>query len=385
MLLMPTCELLNLVSTHTSRSIFYPCIPHNSDSMKFQCIEKYLDVPVFFNFHNGELHTFCHPYSKLVLVADENSMQHCYPFINKVFQGKHDITLITISSGEKNKTLHTVDFLIEQMLQAAIPKNSLLLALGGGVLCDLAGFAASIYKRGIPFALIPTTLLAMVDAAIGGKTAVNHHHQKNMIGLIHQPKAIFINEQFLHTLPPIELKNGYAESIKHGLIANRSFFENITLEQAKKIESIHESASIKMNFVAEDEHEQNIRKALNFGHTVGHAFESFSHQQQKPISHGFAVAFGMYCEAYLSMKMNRLIEADFLLIANKLKATFHYHPLREDDIDSLMSLMQNDKKNDQHIRFSLLNGIGAYAINQVIDAHLVKEAILHYIHHYNEV
>lgn len=350
--------------------------------MKFQCIEKYIDVPVFFNFHNGELHTFCNQFSKLVLIADENSYLHCYPLISKVFQGKHDVTIIKVQNGEENKTIQTVDSIIEQLLKASIPKNSLLLALGGGVVCDMAGFTASVYKRGVPFALIPTTLLAMVDAAIGGKTAVNHHHHKNMIGLIQQPKAIFINEIFLQSLPEIELKNGYAESLKHGLIARKKVFENSTLETAHKIESIYESALIKMDFVEADEHEEHIRKALNFGHTIGHAFETFSHIQANPISHGYAVAYGMYCEAYISLLLQQLSEAEFTSIANKLKSVFEYYPIHESDIDTLLAHMQNDKKNDQHLRFSLLYGIGNFRINQIVDTEIVKDAILYYIQTY---
>lgn len=350
--------------------------------MRFQSIEKYLDVPVFFNFHNGELQTFCNKYAKIIILTDENTIQHCYPRLCKVFQGKFDFQLITIPAGEEQKNINTVSRIVESLLESFVQKNTLLLAIGGGVLCDIAGFTASIYKRGIPFAYLPTTLLAMVDASIGGKTGVNYQHQKNMMGVINQPAAIFINESYLETLSEIELKNGYAESLKHALIADADLFEKINYKTASQIDCIHRSANIKMKFVEADEQENNVRKALNFGHTIGHAFESYSYAIQKPISHGFAVAYGMYCEAYLSLQKSMISVNDFLLISTKILETFEPYEIHESAIPKLISLMRNDKKNDDHIRFCLLNGIGNYSIDEAVSDDLIKDAIMQYIKHY---
>jgi 3-dehydroquinate synthase len=350
--------------------------------MRFHSIEKYLNVPVFFNFHNGELQTFCNKYSKVVILTDENTVLHCYPKLCKVFQGKFDFELITIAAGEEEKSIETVSAIIDKLLHAVVPKNALLLAVGGGVLCDIVGFTASVYKRGVNFAYIPTTLLAMVDASIGGKTGVNHLHQKNMIGVINQPSAIFINESYLDTLTELEIKNGFAESLKHALIADHHLFEKITLENCHNILMIHQSANIKMRFVEEDEHEKNIRKALNFGHTIGHAIETYSHEIEKPLSHGYAVAFGMFCEAYISLQKGMLSEKEFVSIAEKIKAVFEGYEISEEAIDMLISHMRNDKKNDAQIRFCLLKGIGNYSVDEAVDELFIKDAILHFINHY---
>ena len=324
--------------------------------MRFHSIEKYLNVPVFFNFHNGELQTFCNKYSKVIILTDENTVLYCYPKLCKVFQGKFDFELMTIAAGEEEKSVETVSVIIDKLLHAVVPKNALLLAVGGGVLCDIVGFTASVYKRGVNFAYIPTTLLAMVDASIGGKTGVNHLHQKNMIGVINQPSAIFINESYLDTLTELEIKNGFAESLKHALIADHHLFEKFTLE--------------------------NLRKALNFGHTIGHAIETYSHEIEKPLSHGYAVAFGMFCEAYISLKKGMLSEKEFASISEKIKAVFEGHEISEEAIEMLISHMRNDKKNDAQIRICLLKGIGNYSVDEAVDELFIKDAILHFIKHY---
>lgn len=345
--------------------------------------ESYLDVSVFFNASGNELNSIIGNYNSVILLCDDNSHKYCLPYLTQTYQLNLPFEVITIDSGEKNKNLSTCTTIWTKLLKLNVTKKSILIALGGGVVCDIAGFVASTYKRGIDFLFFPTTLLAMVDASIGGKNGVDVEQYKNMVGTINQPKAIFIDTFFLNTLPEVELKNGFAESIKHSLISNANYFYELDNKSSSNLSAIKKSALIKMGIVEQDEHEKNIRKALNAGHTIGHAIESFSFQDdENSISHGYAVAFGLYCEAYISNALGLLSKDEFNSIYHKLKPIYEKFMFEKKDIDTIIAYMSNDKKNDAQINFTLLKGIGNVALNQNASLQLIRESLENYLTNY---
>jgi len=346
-------------------------------------IEHYLNVPVYFKYSKNDFEELASSYDAFIIICDENTERECLHLLKSEIGLTEPLKIITINSGEKNKSLQSAEFIWSHLLKLNATKNYLVIALGGGVICDLVGFTAATFKRGIDFVFFPTTLLAMVDAAIGGKNGFDFLNHKNMIGLIRQPKAIFIDTQFLKTLEPIELKNGFAESLKHALISDANYFNEINFENATDIASISKSALVKMSIVEEDINEKNIRKALNAGHTIAHAIESYSLSKDKnPISHGYAVALGLYCEAYISLKKGMLPTNEFQLIYTKIKFYFEKYVFTFQDIESIILYMYNDKKNDSKIRFSLLDGIGNVRIDETASLDLVRESLENYINHY---
>jgi 3-dehydroquinate synthase len=341
----------------------------------FQIVEKYLDVPVYFNYPDEALIALCSKYNNLVIICDHHTKQHCLPKIDFLFSNRNHIEVITIAAGETSKSMKTIENIIAQLLAKDLSKQTLMIGLGGGIVTDITGFAASIYKRGIDFVCIPTTLLAMVDAAIGGKNGVNFGGYKNMVGVINQPTAIFIHEKFLSTLSEHEIKNGFAESLKHTLIADAELYDKLTIVNCTSAALIHQSAKVKLKIVTQDEHEKLERKALNFGHTIAHALESFAQANHQELSHGYAVAYGMYCESYISLKKGLISNEIFNNICSKIKLVFEPYVGTELNVDKLLQLMKNDKKNDEYIRFSLINDIGSYSINQQADCSLISESI----------
>jgi len=265
--------------------------------------------------------------------------------------------LISFEPGEQNKTRETKAYLEDELFKHNIKKDSLFIVLGGGVTSDLVGFLAATYLRGVKAVYIPTTLLAMVDAAIGGKVGVNTVYGKNLIGAFFSPLKTFIDSNFLKTLSYSEIENGYIEMLKHGLVNSKDHFEKVRLSfELKKnpsIELILESARIKEKIVNQDYLEKNTRKILNFGHTFGHAIEMLSNFR---LSHGKAVAIGTLMESYLSMKKKILKKEDFL----KILDTFSGFRLKESfNFDSWKKVLGYDKKNkDDSIEFIVLNAIG---------------------------
>jgi 3-dehydroquinate synthase len=275
------------------------------------------------------------------------------------------VSLISFPPGEEHKSRKTKEYCEDQLLKLGAGRDTFLIGMGGGVVMDIAAFVASTYCRSVPYISIPTTLLAMVDASIGGKTGVNVPEGKNLIGTIYQPSAVFIDTSTLKTLPLNEIKNGVSEMIKHGLINDKSYFEFMK-DHAKEIlnihlpvleEAIYGSVGIKARIVQEDVTENGMRRLLNFGHTVGHAIETATNYD---ISHGRAVAIGMVVESYIAMKLGHLSETDFELIREILdlyeidltwKGSF--------PINEILDLMKMDKKSlDQTPRFVILNKIG---------------------------
>ncbi|MCJ8165856.1 3-dehydroquinate synthase [Pontibacter sp. E15-1] len=319
-------------------------------------------------------------FSKVVVLLDEHTLAHCYPLL-KPHLPEHD--LIQVRSGEEHKTLETCAYIWQRMTELHLDRWAVLLNLGGGVIGDMGGFCAAVFKRGIFFVQVPTTLLAQVDASVGGKTGIDFQGLKNHLGVYREPQAVFINPTFLQTLPPRQLKSGYAEIIKHWLIADAVKFEeqrNIGMMTDNWEELIWHSVAIKSQVVEADPLEGGYRKVLNFGHTVGHAVETYlMSQPDRALLHGEAIAVGMICEAFLSEKKELLAKADLDKIEVFMEMIYEKVAIREDDVEQIAALALQDKKNTgMSINCTLLNGIGHAVYNQPITLHDIKESLRYY-------
>ena len=299
-------------------------------------------------------------YSKIAILVDENTEKFCLKELTEI----ENSIIIKIKSGEKNKTINTCNFIWQELINHQFDRDSLLINLGGGVICDIGGFCASIYKRGIDFIQIPTTLLAMVDASIGGKLGVNFDKLKNQIGIFKNPKSVFIYPPFINTLEKKELYSGFAEIVKHALISDKNLWKEITSSSIDKLDLnkiIVQSINIKNEIVLKDQYEKRERKKLNFGHTFGHAIESFYLEKRSPILHGEAIFIGMILEVELSP----IDTKEKNEIKNYILSNFNLPPTPE-KVDLLMYL-NNDKKNKQgKINFSLLKEIGNACYDNLI-------------------
>ena len=317
-------------------------------------------------------------YSKLFVLTDSNTTAHCLSVIKSALP---EYTHLEMEAGEHHKNLSTCSKLWEQMLQKNADRNSFLLNVGGGVVTDLGGFVAGCYKRGIRYANIPTSLLAMVDASVGSKTGIDFNAVKNSIGLFLSAEAVFIDPVFLSTLPKRQLNNGKAEMLKHGLIANKDHFKTISNADTEHIslQHIETSVSIKANVVAQDPTETGLRKILNFGHTLGHAIEAYSLQQQTNyLLHGEAIVIGMLAEAYLSMNYSNLKQKDFDTITDSLLQTFTIPKFSEKDVNQMICYLKNDKKNaGSKLQMSLISAIGEAQYNVHVTEQDAFDALLY--------
>ncbi len=323
-----------------------------------------------------------HRYSKFFIIVDENTKEHCLP-IFKANIILSQATIIEIQSGERHKNIHTCSFIWKQMIAANADRNALVINLGGGVIGDMGGFCAATYKRGIDFIQVPTTLLSNVDSSIGGKLGIDFADVKNSIGLFKNPKAVFIDPIFLNTLAQREIKSGLAEIIKHGLIADVQLWNEI--KQIDKVEAVDweafllPSLEIKKRVVEADPFEKNIRKTLNFGHTVGHAIESWALNSASPLLHGEAIAAGMICESYLSTQITGFSKDSVEEISTFILKIYGKYLLKNEYFQDLLRLMKNDKKNqDGKINFTMLNAIGHSKIDQYCEESLVLEGFSYY-------
>jgi len=321
-----------------------------------------------------------------VFLATEETVNNLWISKYDDFFKANGIKKVVIPAGENNKKIESVAKIWEFLSNNGGDRKSLLINIGGGMLTDLAGFAATTFKRGIDFLNVPTTLLSQVDASVGGKTGINFAGFKNEIGTFKEPVAVIINTDFLKTIDKENFISGFAEMIKHGLIYNPQHLkelekfdlENIDYDHLQKV--IRDSVNVKEYFVANDPTEQNIRKALNFGHTIGHAFESYAWEQNRPIQHGHAVAYGMIAELYLSVKKCSFSTEDFQHLTNWLINLYGKFKISETDFDALFELMTHDKKNEAgRINFTLLSAIGKIEINQNCEKALIYESLVHYI------
>lgn len=325
-----------------------------------------------------------YPKGKVFLATEENVDRH---WVSKIqsFIEEYNIRKVVIPAGENNKKIESVGKIWEFLSKNGGDRKSLLINIGGGMLTDLAGFAATTFKRGIDFLNIPTTLLSQVDASVGGKTGINFSGLKNEVGTFKEPVAVIINTDFLKSIDRENLISGFAEMVKHGLIHDPAHleelktvdFDNINYDQLQ--EYIRHSVNVKEYFVANDLTENNIRKALNFGHTVGHAFESFAMEEKRPILHGYAVAYGMIAELYLSEIICGFPSKDLNELNNWLLNIYGKFEVTESDYERLYQLMTHDKKNDSgRINFTLLPEIGQIEINQNCSKELIFEALKYY-------
>ncbi len=319
--------------------------------------------------------------SILFVLVDENTMQYCYaPFIAQI-ETVAPIEIIEIDAGEEHKNIDTCTGVWSALLELGCDRNSLFISLGGGVVTDLGGFVASTIKRGIDFIHVPTSLLAMVDAAVGGKNGVDLGHLKNQIGVIQPPVMTLVDPAFLTTLPQQQLRNGSFEMFKHGLIADRVYWENMLDLQFDfsnpAFESlIYQSIVIKNDVVLSDPFEKGPRKSLNYGHTIGHAIESFcmSSEHHEDLLHGEAVAAGMMIESFLSHKTQGLNDKDFNQITRFYESLNLSITFTNEEVQAIIALMAHDKKNvNGEVRFVLLSSIGNYRTDCTVDPSLIEE------------
>ncbi|MDR2205566.1 MAG: 3-dehydroquinate synthase [Flavobacteriaceae bacterium] len=318
--------------------------------------------------------------SKIFFLCDENTHQHCIPELLQNLETEIPFEILEIEAGETQKTIETATRIWEIFAEFETDRNALLANVGGGVITDLGGFSASTFKRGIKFIHIPTTLLAMCDSSIGGKTGIDLHFFKNIIGTFALPEQIFVYPDFLKTLPFEELRSGFAEMLKHGLIADAEHWEHlISLDEisAENIAPLIEhSGNIKQSIVNQDFKEQNIRKILNFGHSIGHAVESLFLKNETPILHGEAVALGMICETRLAVLENLISEDIGNYIIKNIQKYFPHISITDFSDEQILSLMMNDKKNiGGKINFSLINGIGTCLFNEYCSPENVLSAL----------
>lgn len=321
----------------------------------------------------------CQP-DRLFAVADDVTAEHCWPKIREfdALKGAH---LITIPASDVHKDLRSVEKIWTSLQEHRATRHSCVINLGGGMVTDLGGFAASTFKRGIRFINIPTTLLAMVDASVGGKTGINYGGLKNEIGVFNDANFVILHAAFLQTLDLENLRSGYAEMLKHGLISNDKMMgELLTFDLSGDVDihrlqgMIAASVAVKEEVVTRDPFEQNMRKALNLGHTFGHAFESWS-LKRKPVLHGYAVAYGLVCELYLSCVKCGFPTEKMRQAVRFVKEWYGQLPFTCDDYDGLIALMRHDKKNlGDEINFTLLADVGDIKLNQTATMEEIKNA-----------
>ena len=319
-------------------------------------------------------------FSNIFVLVDYNTHEFCLPYLLSNIENRSSIKSIIITAGEEHKNIETCSYVWSQLSQLDADRKSLLINLGGGVLTDLGGFVACTFKRGIKYVNIPTTLLSMVDASVGGKTGVDLGALKNQIGIINNGDLVLIDTYYFNTLPEIEFRSGIAEMLKHGLICSKDYWKKMVsyLIHKENIDQlIYESVKIKTSVVNQDPNEMGLRKILNFGHTLGHAIESYYLESEEKIKllHGEAIAIGMILEVYLSFKIFNFSKHELY----EIKRVFlEYYPkvsFNKKDLDAILELLKYDKKNDHgNINFVLLEAIGKPKIDCKVDNRLIHEA-----------
>lgn len=343
-----------------------------------------IDYDIFFENSLDELANFIRQgnYTRFFILTDENSGEHCLPRLTEKLEGLDNYDIIEILAGEENKTIPFCEGVWRMLIDFGADRQSLMINLGGGVVTDLGGFAASTFKRGIDFVQVPTTLLSQVDASVGGKTGVDLDGIKNIVGTFTQPKAVFIDPEFIRTLPARQVRSGLAEMLKHGLIADAEFWNQLKSSDLNNPsgEAIYRSIEIKNEVVIEDPFEKGRRKALNFGHTIGHAVETWSLNNDKdPLTHGEAIAIGMICESWLSHKKSGLSLAELEEITDVLNTHYPRYTIEASCHNTLYSLMQKDKKNKGGlINCTLLSRIGACTLDNICTEEELCDSLNYY-------
>jgi 3-dehydroquinate synthase len=343
-----------------------------------------ISYPIYFNNTIAELVKFIEQgnYSRFFVLTDENTAKHCLPLIRKHIDKLDNFDIIEINAGEQSKNIDFCVGVWKMLIDFGADRQSLFVNLGGGVISDLGGFTASTYKRGIDFVHVPTTLLSQVDASVGGKTGVDLDNIKNIIGTFAQPKAVFIEHSFLQTLPGRQILSGLAEMLKHGLIFDAGYWNLLKNSDLKSpsAELVYKSVEIKNKVVIEDPHEKGIRKSLNFGHTIGHAVETYSLMNDKnPLTHGEAIAIGMICEAKLSNMKVGLSNAELTEINEFIGNLYPKYNIAESCYKELYNNMLKDKKNQSgKINCTLLTSIGQCCIDNICTETELCESLRYY-------
>jgi 3-dehydroquinate synthase len=342
------------------------------------------NYPIYFNekgYDALNLHLKENKYSNLFIIVDSNSNELCLPIFLPYLETELTIEIIEFEAGEENKNIETCVQIWNVLTELGADRKTLIVNLGGGVVTDLGGFVSSTFKRGVDFIHVPTTLLSMVDASVGGKNGVDLGNLKNQIGVINTPNMVLIDTQYLETLPQNEMRSGLAEMLKHGLIYDKVYWEQFLDLKAIDFDDldqlIYRSVAIKNEIVTKDPTEKNVRKSLNFGHTLGHAIESYflENENKTTLLHGEAIAVGMILESYISLDKKLISTEEYELIKTTIKSIFDDVPFSEDDIDPILELLIHDKKNEYGtIQFALIEGIGKIKINQSVENELILKA-----------
>lgn len=317
-------------------------------------------------------------YSKVAFLLDTNTLNHCFNRISNSIDFQYE--KILIDDGEENKNLETSKKVWDKLIEYKFDRKSILINLGGGVICDLGGFVASTFMRGIDFINIPTTLLSQVDASVGGKLGIDYKNIKNIIGVFKEPNKVIIDTNYLNTLSERELKSGYAEVIKHCLIRDKIMFDKIHNQDWTDIDwdfIINHSIKIKSDIVKKDIKENGLRKILNFGHTIGHAIETTYLNKLDKFLHGEAIAIGMICEAYISNNFNKLRNDELEKTTNYIRKVFNLSKVEY--YDEIIKNAYFDKKNlSDKIRISSLKGIGNCEYDIVINEDIIIQSLDYY-------
>ncbi|MDT0676882.1 3-dehydroquinate synthase [Autumnicola musiva] len=324
-------------------------------------------------------------YSKVFVLVDSNTHEHCVArFLSKI-EEPSAFEIIEIPAGEESKNLETCNGVWNALSELGADRKSLLINVGGGVVTDLGGFVACTFKRGIHYINVPTSLLSMVDASVGGKTGVDLGNLKNQIGVISDPEMVIIDSAYLETLPKNEMRSGLAEILKHGLIKDEAYWNKVSnltnLDLSDLDEIIKKSVEIKSEVVTKDPFEKNIRKTLNYGHTLGHAIESYflTHSSKPSLLHGEAVAAGMVLATFISKKLKNFPEEKLSRISSKIFDIYSKIEFEENDLEEIIDLMKFDKKNEHgKVNFVLLKDIGQPEIDCVVPNEVIYEAFDYY-------
>lgn len=321
--------------------------------------------------------------STLFVLVDSNTRKCVLPKLITESKAITQAKVISIEAGDTNKNIESLMLIWTQLVENGATRKSMMINLGGGVVTDIGGFAGATFKRGIRFVNIPTTLLSAVDAAVGGKTGINFHGFKNEIGAFCEAEAVIISTRFLDTLSSEELLSGYAEMLKHGLISNVNTYNRLLAKDVANIDTeemlqlLEESVIVKKRIVEEDPTEKGIRRALNLGHTAGHAFESLALQRKSPIPHGYAVAWGLVVELILSHMQLKFPSIELTRLATYIYENYGAFHITCDDYDALIEFMRHDKKNDSAnaINFTMLKQVGDIHIDCIATEDDIKTAL----------
>ncbi|MHA1381637.1 MAG: 3-dehydroquinate synthase [Candidatus Helarchaeota archaeon] len=320
----------------------------------------------------------------IVIICDSNSRKYCLEILmNELTTSYNKVPIIEMPSGENHKTLETCINIWKELVSLNFDKKTILINLGGGVVSDLGGFVGAVFKRGLKVINIPTTLLAMIDASIGGKNGVDFCGVKNVIGTITQPMMTVIDLRYLKTLNKRELKNGFAEMLKHALISDSEYWNNLINCDYNNLdeELVRRSIEIKEVIVKNDMYEKGKRKLLNFGHSIGHGIEAYYLMNKNSInlSHGEAVAAGIIMESYISMKLGLLDKEKFEIIKYFIKKIFGIIKIKENSFSNIIEFIRHDKKNiNGELLFVLLEDIGSARFNIVVDEKVILDSLNYY-------